>query len=282
MGGANRVAVFGYLGLRLRQESVNINPMLPPQISNLAYRTFYWQGHAINAVANQTHTTLTRMDLAFPGANATYFNTSIPVTLGFAPQVLQLSFNSSVVIPNRLPAANLTVPGNVAQCRPVTSTQSYLPGQFPLAAVDGAVATSWQPATNASASITIDLGTAGWVPVTGFAFDFAQSPPATVRVTFSNVSTPTPAQERVALPGLNVTISDPYDAATAADLTAYMSNTTEITLSTPVYGGSFAMLTIVGNLADDGTGHGGSVAEWAIVQEGNEPVMQRYFNEDLM
>ena len=277
MGGANRVAIFGYLGLRLRQDSVNINPVLPPQISNLAYRTFYWQGHAINAVANQTYTTLTRMDLAFPGANATFFNTSIPVTLGYAPQILELSFNNSLVIPNRLPAANLTVPGNVAQCRPVSSTESYLPGQFPLAAVDGAVATSWQPATNASASITVELGTAGWVPVTGFAFDFAQSPPATVRITFSNVSAPAPAQERVALSGLNITISDPYDAATAADLTAYMSNTTEVTLSAPVFSGSFATLTITGNLADDGSGHGGSVAEWAIVQEGNKPVMQRYF-----
>jgi hypothetical protein len=279
MGGANRVAIFGYLGLRLRQDSLNVSPSLPPQIPSLRYRTIYWQGHAVNAYANQTHTTLTRMNLAFPGANTTYFNTSIPVTLGYAPEMLQLSFNQSLTIPNRIPANNYTVLGNVAQCQPVISNTTYIAGQFPLAAVDGAVSTAWQPDHKGPASITVNLGSAGWVPITGFAFDFAAAPPVSVHVSFSNVSSPVAAEERrVALKGLNITISDPYDAVLAAQLTPYMSNTTNVTLVEPVYGGSFATLTIEGSQAANGTGHGASVAEWAIVKHGIgfEAGMRRY------
>ncbi|KAI7619489.1 carbohydrate-binding module family 32 protein [Hortaea werneckii] len=61
VGGAHRVAIFGYLGLRLMLDSVNIDPSLPPQIPYLNYRTIYWQGWPLNATSNQTHTTLTRL-----------------------------------------------------------------------------------------------------------------------------------------------------------------------------------------------------------------------------
>ena len=38
MGGAHRVAVFGYLGLKLTLDSLNIYPSLPPQIPHLRLR----------------------------------------------------------------------------------------------------------------------------------------------------------------------------------------------------------------------------------------------------
>ncbi|KAL9024643.1 MAG: hypothetical protein Q9196_006362, partial [Gyalolechia fulgens] len=61
-GGANQVTLFGYLGLRLTPDfTLHLNPSLPPQIPNLKYRTFYWQGWPISAISNQTHTTLTRL-----------------------------------------------------------------------------------------------------------------------------------------------------------------------------------------------------------------------------
>ena len=56
-GGANQVTLFGYLGLRLTPSfTLYLNPDIPPQIPNLKYRTFYWQGWPVSAVANQTHT----------------------------------------------------------------------------------------------------------------------------------------------------------------------------------------------------------------------------------
>lgn len=280
MGGASRVSVFGYLGLRLRQTDLNISPTLPPQIPYLTYRTIYWQGHAISASANQTHTTLTRLNRTTPGYNPLYSyppsthisnttNTTttipIPVTLSFFPQIYNLTFSAPLIIPNRRPDLNLTVPNNLAQCRPiVTSTASYLPGRFPLSAIDGAVSTAWQPVSNASASITVDLGSdAAGVAVVGFAFDWAQAPAERWSVSFSNFSSSD--ESRVVASG-NVTISAPYNALNAAALVQYQSNTTEVELPQEVWGGRYATLTIEGSWAGDGSG--ASVAEWAVIAGG--------------
>jgi trehalose/maltose hydrolase-like predicted phosphorylase len=60
-GGANQVVLFGYLGLRYVPDfTLHIYPALPPQIPQIRYRTFHWQGWPITAFSNQTHTTLSR------------------------------------------------------------------------------------------------------------------------------------------------------------------------------------------------------------------------------
>lgn len=61
MGGTDGVAIFGYLGLGLYYDRVDIDPSLPPQIEHLNYWTFYWMGHGINVTSNATHTTLMRL-----------------------------------------------------------------------------------------------------------------------------------------------------------------------------------------------------------------------------
>lgn len=276
IGGANRVAVFGFLGLRLMIDTFNIDPSLPPQLSNLDYRTVYWQGWGINATSNQTHTTITRTGVSLPNANSTFEDSPIPVTIGLSGSstsgsnstVYNLMPNGTLTFPNRQIGDIKTVPGNIAQCQSVSSPQLYEPGQFPLAAVDGATSTKWQPTqANISSSITVELPQP-FVPITGFHFDWAQDPPASYSVTFSNSSGSSG--------GVNVTssnavaISSPYDAATASDIVAYMSNMTNVTLSEPVYSGMYATLVIEGNQANDGTpnalnGSGASVAEWAII-----------------
>lgn len=147
MGGTNRVAIFGYLGLRLNQSSLNIDPQLPPQISHLNYRTFFWQGHAINAISNQTHTVLSRLsernlDTA---TKSTYSDADIPVTIGKSTTRRSLPVNGSLTIENRRASFALTVDGNLAQCLPVASNTKIVPGQFAMAAIDGAISTAWQP-----------------------------------------------------------------------------------------------------------------------------------------
>lgn len=268
MGGANRVAVFGYLGLRLLQDSFNINPSLPPQIQHLRYRALFWQGHAISAASNATHTTLTRLPptSALGTANPAYLTAPIPVTIAYDPSILNLTYTAPLTIPNRNAAANLTIPGNLAQCRPVVSTNAtYLPGQFPLAAIDGASSTAWQPETDAPASITVELGQAGWTRIAGFAFEWGADPPATYDVSFANSSGAGVGSSigGVQVAAGNVTISAPYDAANVETLMPLTFNSTNVTLVEPVWGGSFATLTVSGNL--NGTGTGGSVAEWAII-----------------
>lgn len=274
MGGANRVAIFGYLGLRLRLDALNVDPSLPPQISNLDYRTFYWQGHAINATSNSTHTTLQRIPgKALATANSAFSNASIPITIGTNSTTMSYQLpvsGAAVVIPNRNIGSIKTWPGNIAQCVPATTETDFVPGQFPFAANDGALSTKWQPvAANVSSSVTIDLGAdAQGQLVNGFRFDWAQAPPSGYSVAFSN-STGAGAQFVNATSTNNVAISNPYNAATASLIQPYTSNTTNVTLSELLYAGRYALLTIWGNQAAGDSGTGATVAEFAVIVGSN-------------
>lgn len=272
MGGAYRVPVFGYLGLRLRPESLNINPSLPPQILHLSYRTIFWQGHAVKAVSNNTHTTLSLVPARnLPTANSAYIN-AVPVTVSFDTQTpLNLTSSGPLTIPNRTPWNYTTVRNNIAQCAPVVSSNTtHLPGQYPLAAVDGAISTSWRPSNpNITSTLTVDLlyspqaGSQPFYPITGFTFDWVQNPPASYAVSFSNSSTD--AGVPVWRDG-DVTVSNPYDATTVDRLVRYGSNTTNVSLGSPVWSGRYAMLSLTGNRNVDGDGGGASVGEWGIVK----------------
>ncbi|KAF3760121.1 family 65 glycoside hydrolase [Cryphonectria parasitica EP155] len=272
MGGANRVAIFGYLGLRLRLDAINVDPSLPPQIPRLEYRTFYWQGHPVNATSNATHTTMQRIPgRALPSANAAYLNASIPVTIGSNSTAAAYQLDASgeaIVITNRDIGSVKTWPGNIAQCLPVASEDDFEPGQFPFAANDGAVSTKWQPTqANITSSVTVDLGAeAQGQLVAGFRFDWAQAPPRGYSVAFSNTTAGEQGQGVVnATSSDSVEVSDPYDAATAGLIQPYASNTTNVTLSTPVYAGRYATLSIWGNQASGNDGVGASVAEFAVI-----------------
>lgn len=278
-GGANQVTVFGYLGLRLTPDfSLHVNPSLPPQIPSLRYRTFYWQGWPISATANQTHTTLKRLPTPYKTANTTYASSAIPVLVGSKSNVTayQLPPNETLTLPNRPVSSNLTIQGNIAQCQPASSTDDYQPGQFPISAVDGASSTKWKPnLANTTQSLTIDLSARPFAAISSLHFDWAQAPPDSFLVFFHNDSAVTSSSSssndsrvRVAITQRNVTVSAPYDAAQAAVITKYRSNTTTITLDPPVWSGRFATLQVEGNqigpdASRDGTGS--TVAEWAII-----------------
>ena len=266
MGGAHRVAIFGYLGLRLFVDTLNVDPNLPPQIPQIKYRTFYWQGHPISAFSNQTHTTITRLEQSLPNANSTYASEAIPVTIGLSMnETVMLPPNSTITITNRQAGRNATIPGNIAQCRPVTTDQEFLPGQFPLSAVDGAVSTKWEPMfANITSQLVVELEPP-YVMISGFAFDWAQSPPRhfTVSITndtklFTNISRH------------DVNISMPFNAANVANIVPYASNTSIIPLNVPTMSGRYAKLEIWGSHSAEfmanGTGSGATVAEWAILR----------------
>lgn len=277
MGGANRVAVFGYLGLRLMIESLNVDPSLPPEIPYLKYRTIYWQGHAIAAHSNQTHTVLTRTGGELTTANQNYSTRAIPVTIGLTDTTYSLYPNGSLTLPNRQIGRVKTVSGNIAQCQPAMSSEDTVPGQFALAAVDGAISTKWQPLyANQTAHLIVTLPDPP-VPIIGFSFDWAANPPMTYSISFSNDSSAfsstgnsTERSSEVISVQSNVAvqISTPYNATTIYQITPYMTNSTNVTLSAPVWSGKYARLTILGNLesrqaAQSGTG--ATVAEWAII-----------------
>ena len=276
-GGANQVVLFGYLGLRLVPDwHLHIDPSLPPQIPQVRYRTFYWQGWPISAFSNYTHTTLTRLDLPVETANQTFASADISVLVGSggagAPESsYSLPPNGSITVLNRQLGSKKTVQGNIAQCQPVTSLEPYEPGQFPIAAIDGAASTKWQPSfANRSASITVALS-AGQ-RVNAFYFDWAQSPPANFTVTFHNSSSPfsSDATYTTVATVNNVQVAIPYNISTQAQIVPYRSNTTLLNLTHPVYSAAYATLSILGNQATNNflNGTGASVAEWAILGDG--------------
>lgn len=270
MGGASRVSVFGYLGLTLRADSFNINPTLPPQITTLRYRTLYWQGHAISATANLTHTTLHRLppSSSLATANPIYLNTSIPVTISFNTIILPLDPYPSpgLTLPNRRPDLLLTTPANLAQCHPATSPNTHQPGRLPLAAVDGSPATLWQPTDpNTTATLSVTLGPTGIRQISGFHFNWAQAPPLTVSVSFTNASDVLDARAWRNVTGqVDVVVSSPWDAATAAEVVLLPGNETNVTLGAGIWGGKTVVLSMKGSWADDGVG--ASVAEFAVLE----------------
>lgn len=283
MGGALRVGVFGFLGLRLEIDSLNVDPDLPPQIPNLNYRTIYWQGHAINATSNQTHTTLARLPSSWslPNANPAFANSSIPVTRSIKRvKIADLlpgtgsSSGPTVTISNRGAHRNRAVAGNIAQCVYVKSPQSSMSGQFPLSAVDGAISTKWQPSNaNEAAELTVEMISKPQ-PIHRLSFDWADLPPVEFNVTFSNLTdkiTGVPAKPITVVPTQKVKISKPYNATTALDIVPYEgnTNTTEVILDPPVWSGILTTLTILGaQTADPNDTAGAKVAEFRII--GNE------------
>ncbi|KAJ6023904.1 hypothetical protein N7540_004701 [Penicillium herquei] len=286
-GGSNQVVLFGYLGLRLLPDDVlHIDPNLPPQIPYLQYRTFYWRGWPISAWSNYTHTTISRACNTAPLATADrrFAKKAITISSGSDSNSTnyRLPVQGSVVIPNRQVGSSNTVAGNLVQCQPVDSLDSYEPGQFPISAIDGASTTKWQPSSAANwSSITVSLGDEAGSLVSGFYFDWAQAPPVNAIVIFHNASDAAAAfspsnddgNYSVANTMTNISISNPYDAKVANEVVAPTSNTTNVTLSNPVFAAKYASLFIIGNQDLDAVdvlyknGTGATVAEWAILGE---------------
>jgi trehalose/maltose hydrolase-like predicted phosphorylase len=284
MGGTNRVAIFGFLGLGLYYESLDIDPSLPPQIEYLNYRTFYWHGHGINAMSNTTHTTLERLPrekYTLPTANTTYFEKPIPVTIGTRSKrsngTLQLGYDKPLVVRNRPVGQTLTVTGNILQCGALLpAPQDNKPGQFPIAAIDGAASTKWQPElSNMTSYLTVDLGSTSFFPVGAVMMDWANQPPAYFSIHFSNSSLPPfdfdkkaeVEDVRIVTAG-NVRISSPWDPVTAYEIKTYVGNQTNVTLREAVWSGRYTHLGIKGNQYGKHAKGGATVAEWNILRDG--------------
>jgi hypothetical protein len=277
---------FGFLGLRTDQEVLYINPSLPPQIPQVKIRYFYYGGAGISAFMNQTHTTLTRFPtnntaVADIYANHSLTSTTLPFIVGTpgstSQTTHQLAINSTITIPNRRYFTNLTYANNLLQCLPVTSPDAYAPGQFPLAATDGASATRWQPAQNTSASILVNTTTIPFTPITGAYFDWGMRPPRNATLYIGN-ETVVDASGKVALWGVQrripidgVVVSQPYDAAAAnssaarspAGVVAYVGNSTTAVLGEGVWTGRYVQLEVEGCWEEDGMG--ATVGEFVLI-----------------
>lgn len=244
-----------------------ISPSLPPQIAHLKLRTFYYAGAAFTAVMNSTHTSLTRINPP-ETLNDTYAGQKMPFVVGLpnnstGQAAYSIGLNETVVVPNRLYWQRQTYAGNVLQCLPITTSDAYVAGQLPASANDGAAATSWQPATNESASILID--TTGIPPrrVSGLHFDFGTRPVANAQVRFYN-GTGSSAGTVLVVEDLGPTAA----AQGPATVVPVVDNTTDVVLDAAqdVWTGDWVLLTVEGCAGCDASAGpvGGTIAEFVV------------------
>lgn len=271
-GGANQVVPFGFLGIRTDQPVLYLDPSLPPQISHVKVRTFYYAGATLSASMNTTHTTLTRLSTpASAGVIDLYGNTALPFfvgTPGSQTTDYNLAINQTVTVSNRLYWQNLTHASNLLQCLPVTSEDAYAPGQFAQAAIDGATSTRWQPASNESASLLVNMTTVPSHPVSGIFFDWGARPPKNVIVEFGN------STDGESLFGTGIVIEIdgitpdvPYDAAAYAassqQAVPVTGNTTTVDVEGGAWSGDYVKLIVEGCWEDDG--EGATVGEFVLI-----------------
>ncbi|WP_405984899.1 discoidin domain-containing protein [Streptomyces sp. NBC_00872] len=190
-GGFLQVFTHGLTGLRLREDGVRLDPMLPPQLANtntnangdgngktsanrsgsgsgVSLRGLHWQGRTYDIAIGARETTV-RLTSGEP------FMVHTP---GGARRL-----STTLILPTRRP--DLTPTPNAARCRPATAS-SEQPGLYAAAAVDGSRATSWVPSA-ATASFSVDLGRT--VPIGSVAPEWTASRPASHSVETSTDAT---------------------------------------------------------------------------------------------
>ncbi|KFY06042.1 hypothetical protein V492_08173 [Pseudogymnoascus sp. VKM F-4246] len=184
-----------------------------------------------------------------------------------------IAIDQTIHVPNRLYFDKITYPGNLLQCSRVSSTDAYAPGQFPQAAIDGAIATAWQPTGNGSASILIDLSASPAEKVKQLYFNWGSRPPRRAVVSFGNETAADCHGEKqlsgkvVRVP-VDVKPNDPFDAAEAAAAVVkpYVGNETLVSVPGEVWTGKWVKLEIEGCWANgEEDVKGATVAEFVVV-----------------
>ncbi|MFI2778506.1 glycosyl hydrolase family 65 protein [Streptomyces sp. ALB3] len=138
-GGLLQVFTHGLTGLRLREDGVRLDPLLPPQLRDGVELTgLRYRGRTYDVAIGPRTTTVRLTD----GAPFTVHTPQGPRRL-----------SGSLSLPTRRP--DLTPTSDAARCRPATAT-SEAPGLYAGAAVDGSPSTSWSP-DGASGTLTVAL-----------------------------------------------------------------------------------------------------------------------------
>lgn len=140
-GGFLQIFTHGLTGLRLRENALHLDPVLPPQLADggVWLSGLRWRGRTYDIHIGRTTTTVRLRS----GAPFTLETPTGPVRL-----------TGTATLRTRRP--DLAPTTDLARCRPATATSSE-PGLYPEAAVDGSPATTWSPSAE-RASLTVDLG----------------------------------------------------------------------------------------------------------------------------
>lgn len=263
----------GFLGLRVTDRNLIINPSLPPQLMHFKPPIQFYNGAVVSFRMNRTHTVITRLDASlFDGlVPDQYGHDDMPVTVGRSVEdadakTIFLPINGTATVANRIYDTKVSVPGNMLQCQ-ITSS---IHGDLPFAATDGYGGTFWQPSeSNITAALVVEIASSQSTrPLGAIYMDFAMRPPRHAKVLVSNSSDFEPA---ITLAEQAIDITAPWDPA--SPVVKYAGNITIVKLFDPVWSGKFAKLEITGSWADDGAG--AMVAEFALLARDGSAGMAR-------
>jgi hypothetical protein len=144
-GGFLQEFLYGYPGLRWRENRLRLDPTLPPQLSGgLRLSGLRWQGRVFDVAVGPAMTTVTLQR----GAAATVETPGGTRTL---------SAGAPLTLPTRTagPTAD-----NLARCRPATASDADLSAPA-AAAVDGSPATAWRSPADPATPSTVTQALAG-------------------------------------------------------------------------------------------------------------------------
>ncbi|ORY91787.1 glycoside hydrolase family 65 protein [Leucosporidium creatinivorum] len=252
-GGFLQTFTHGFTGYRSRLEGLYLDPSLPVQLSNYTLKGFHWGDSTFSINLNTNETTIYHktgskaVNVEIASANIKAGNYSLAV-------------GDSLVVPTRHTTGTL-IEGNFAQCAQAISddvsftqeTPVVVPGQYALAAIDGSNATTWQPLGNTSTTLSVDL----FDPknLTAFHINWGGNPAISFTITAGLTLT-----NQTSVASQNVTISAPFDAATAEVVAVAAGNLTDIRLPQGVRA-RYVNVTIEGSFMGDGKG--ATIAEFA-------------------
>jgi trehalose/maltose hydrolase-like predicted phosphorylase len=140
VGGFLQVFEYGFSGMRFTPTAVALDPSLPPQLPGVTLRNVQWHGSTFTVAIGPQTTTVT-------------LASGPPLPLSTPQGAKTVTTGQSVTIPTRRPDQQPT--NDLARCQSVTAS-SWVPGNEPVAAVDGSPATPWVP-TGPQASLTVHL-----------------------------------------------------------------------------------------------------------------------------
>ncbi|MEA2213874.1 MAG: hypothetical protein QOF83_3822 [Solirubrobacteraceae bacterium] len=140
VGGFLQVFEYGFSGMRFTPSAVRLDPSLPPQLPGLTLRNLHWHGSTFTVAIGPQNTAVT---LAAGPA--------LPLQTPSGPRTA--TAGHPVTVATRRPDQQAT--NDLARCQPATAS-SWVPGNEPVAAVDGSPATPWMP-TGPQATLTVHL-----------------------------------------------------------------------------------------------------------------------------
>jgi hypothetical protein len=140
VGGFLQVFEYGYSGLRYAPDRIIVDPSLSPQLPGLTLTGLQWQGRTFTMDIRPQTTQLTLVSGA-------------PMPVQTPSGEIVVAPGQTVTMPTRRPDEQPT--SDLARCQPADAS-SYVPGDEPVAAVDGSTATPWE-ATAPQATLTVQL-----------------------------------------------------------------------------------------------------------------------------